>query len=95
MYNTIGWSVFVGLAILLVLLPVNAFVWSILESYQTDQMRLKDLRVRIITEIISGVKVLKLFCWENSFISKIGNTSGEFPVRKLKQRKNSCRNFAI
>ena len=64
---------FVGLAILLVLLPVNAFVWSILENYQTDQMRLKDLRVRIITEIIAGVKVLKLFCWENSFISKIGN----------------------
>ena len=63
--------VFVGLAILLILLPVNAFVWSILENYQTDQMRLKDLRVRIITEIISGVKVLKLFCWENSFINKI------------------------
>ena len=35
-------------------------------------MIMKDERVRVITEILAGVKVLKLFSWEDSFISKIG-----------------------
>ena len=75
LYEVIGWSVFVGLGILLITLPLNAFVWAVLEKYQTTQMKLKDSRVRVITEIMAGVKVLKLFCWEDSFIQKIGKCS--------------------
>ena len=33
---------------------------------------MKDERVRVITEILDGVKILKLFSWEESFINKIG-----------------------
>ena len=36
------------------------------------QMFMKDERVRVITEILAGVKILKLFSWEESFIDKIG-----------------------
>ena len=61
-----------GFGVLLVLLPLNAIIWTIMEKFQGKQMELKDERVRVITEIISGVKVLKLFSWENSFVNKIG-----------------------
>ena len=63
-----------GFGVLLVMLPLNAIIWTIMERYQTKQMILKDERVRVITEILAGVKVLKLFSWEDSFINKIGNT---------------------
>ena len=36
------------------------------------QMFMKDERVRVITEILAGIKILKLFSWEDSFIDKIG-----------------------
>ena len=35
-------------------------------------MTLKDERVNLITEILNGIKVLKLYAWEKSFIEKIG-----------------------
>lgn len=108
LYQTIGWSVFVGkitinrsevkynrggflviahaikcfffsnttgFGVLLVMLPLNAIIWTIMEKFQTEQMILKDERVRVITEILAGVKVLKLFSWEESFINKIGKTN--------------------
>ena len=43
-----------------------------MERFQSKQMIMKDERVRVITEILAGVKVLKLFSWEDSFINKIG-----------------------
>ena len=63
-----------GLAVLLILLPLNAIVWTVMERYQSKQMKKKDERVRVITEILSGVKVLKLFSWEDSFITKISKS---------------------
>ena len=54
------------------MLPLNAIIWTIMERFQSQQMVMKDERVRVITEILAGVKVLKLFSWENSFINKIG-----------------------
>lgn len=34
-------------------------------------MRLKDQRIKLINEMLNGVKVLKLFAWEESFKRKI------------------------
>ena len=42
-----------------------------MEKYQFSQMKKKDERVRIITEILNGIKVIKLYGWELSFIKKI------------------------
>ena len=60
------------------MLPMNLWIWNKMQKYQTLQMLLKDKRVRAITEVLSGIKVLKFFCWENSFIKKI-------------RKKNSCK----
>ena len=56
---------------LLLLLPINAIVWGKMEKYQFSQMTKKDERVRIITEILNGIKVIKLYGWEQSFIKRI------------------------
>ena len=40
-------------------------------------MKHKDMRVKLLNEIFSGIKVLKMYAWEKSFIQKIGN------IRKL------------
>ena len=35
-------------------------------------MKHKDMRVKLLNEILSGIKVLKMYAWEKSFIKKIG-----------------------
>ena len=62
---------------MLLLLPINAIVWTYMEKYQFSQMKKKDERVRIIAEILSGIKVIKLFGWELSFIKKINEIRKE------------------
>jgi ATP-binding cassette subfamily C (CFTR/MRP) protein 1 len=42
-----------------------------MESYQKKQMRQKDIRVNLINEVLNGIKVLKLYAWETSFMAKI------------------------
>ena len=34
-------------------------------------MAMKDERVRLVTEVLSGVKVIKLYAWERSFVERI------------------------
>lgn len=54
-----------------------------MEKYQYSQMRKKDERVRLITEILNGIKVLKLYGWELSFTQRIDQIRAE-EVHELK-----------
>ena len=40
-------------------------------------MKKKDERVRLITEILNGIKVLKLYAWEKSFVGRIDQIRSE------------------
>ncbi len=55
------------------LFPVNSVIWAWMERYQVRQMSKKDERVRMVTEILAGIKVLKLYAWEPSFVKRIGD----------------------
>lgn len=48
-----------------------------MEQYQFSQMKKKDERVRIITEILNGIKVIKLYGWELSFVKRINSIRAE------------------
>jgi hypothetical protein len=43
----------------------------------------KDERVKLVSEILNGIKVLKLYAWELSFIKRINGLRQE-EVRHLK-----------
>ena len=62
-----------GLAILVLCLPLNAINFYYMEKLQKKQMKHKDMRVKLLNEILSGIKVLKMYAWEKSFIQKIGD----------------------
>jgi ATP-binding cassette subfamily C (CFTR/MRP) protein 1 len=42
-----------------------------MESYQKKQMKEKDQRVNLVNEVLNGIKVLKLYAWETSFMEKL------------------------
>ena len=71
MYQELGPSIFVGVALLALSIPLNGIIAGISRKYQMAQMKAKDKRVKMMNEILSGVKVLKLYGWEPSFIKQV------------------------
>ncbi|XP_055006085.1 ATP-binding cassette sub-family C member 3 isoform X4 [Boleophthalmus pectinirostris] len=67
----LGPSVLAGVAVMILLIPLNAFIAMKTRAYQVEQMRYKDERIKLMNEILNGIKVLKLYAWEKSFIDKV------------------------
>ena len=77
MYEELGWPAFVGVAILFVSMPLNGFLAGLMRKFQLQQMKLKDKRIKMMNEILGGIKVLKLYAWEPSFINQVNNVRNE------------------
>nr|AJG01605.1 ATP-binding cassette sub-family C member 1 [Dreissena polymorpha] len=71
LWNTLGPSVLAGLGVLVLLIPVNAVIAAKTRKYQVEQMKLKDARIKLMNEVLNGIKVLKLYAWEESFERKV------------------------
>lgn len=57
LFSFTGSSVLAGLAVMLMLIPVNGLIVSRNKSLQIKQMKYKDNRVKLMNEILSGIKV--------------------------------------
>ncbi|XP_048247829.1 multidrug resistance-associated protein 1-like isoform X2 [Haliotis rufescens] len=71
LYSTMGASVFAGLGVMVLLMPINAFIATKQRNYQVEQMKCKDNRLKLMNEVLNGMKVLKLYAWEPSFQEKV------------------------
>ncbi|KAK3802036.1 hypothetical protein RRG08_064629 [Elysia crispata] len=71
LYNVLGIAFVAGIITLLLLMPTNAKLTTSLKGIQIRQMALKDQRIKLVNEILNGIKVLKLYAWEPSFQKKI------------------------
>ncbi|KAG0238628.1 hypothetical protein BGW42_004390 [Actinomortierella wolfii] len=71
LYRILGWSVLVGLFIIVPLTPVQAKVGDFFDVTRDAKMEAMDSRVGLMTEILNGIKITKLYGWEESFKAKI------------------------
>lgn len=55
---TVGVAVFAGLAVMILLIPVNGVLANMTKKLQIKQMKNKDRRVKMMNEILSGIKVV-------------------------------------
>ncbi|KAL3857797.1 hypothetical protein ACJMK2_012432 [Sinanodonta woodiana] len=74
LYNTLGFSVFSGLGVLLLLIPLNGILAKKQRQFQARQMTFKDSRIKLMSEILYGIKALKLHSWESFFHQKVLET---------------------
>ncbi|XP_070201853.1 multidrug resistance-associated protein 1-like [Littorina saxatilis] len=77
LWGQLGASVLAGVAIMILLIPLNAFLAFKSRQYQKEQMTLKDHRLKLMNEVLSGMKVLKLYAWEPSFQDKVSEIRNE------------------
>ncbi|KAM4624189.1 ATP-binding cassette sub-family C member 3 [Polymixia lowei] len=71
LWQNLGPSVLAGVAVMVLLIPFNAAIAMKTRAYQVEQMQYKDSRIKLMNEILNGIKVLKLYAWENSFRDKV------------------------
>uniref|UniRef100_A0A3B3U9L9 ATP binding cassette subfamily C member 3 n=1 Tax=Poecilia latipinna TaxID=48699 RepID=A0A3B3U9L9_9TELE len=71
LWQNLGPSVLAGVAVMIMLIPFNAVIAMKTRAYQVEQMQHKDARIKLMNEILNGIKVLKLYAWENSFKEKV------------------------
>ncbi|XP_070617590.1 multidrug resistance-associated protein 1-like [Erythrolamprus reginae] len=71
LWQNLGPSVLAGVAVMLLLVPVNAVIAMKTKTYQVAHMKSKDSRLKLMHEILSGIRVLKLYAWELAFKRKV------------------------
>ncbi|XP_063401135.1 multidrug resistance-associated protein 1-like [Mytilus trossulus] len=71
LYDTMGHSMWSGIGVLLILIPLNGFVISKIHKLQAQQMRQKDERIKLLSEVLNGIKILKMYAWEMAFKDKV------------------------
>uniref|UniRef100_A0A8C3LZ34 Canalicular multispecific organic anion transporter 2 n=1 Tax=Chrysolophus pictus TaxID=9089 RepID=A0A8C3LZ34_CHRPC len=95
LWRALGPSVLAGVAVMVLLIPFNSAVAIKTRAYQVEQMRYKDSRIKLMNEILGGIKVLKLYAWEPSFSEKVLEIrKNELRVLKKSAYLNSLSNFA-
>lgn len=60
LYCVIGLAAIAGFVVLLLLLPVTVFVFVLGRYFQAKLMKIKDKRIKLIYEVLSGIKVNKV-----------------------------------
>jgi len=70
LYSMLGVAGFVGLAVMVVLIPVNVRVASRTAVYTKWTMAARDKRVKFTNEVLQGIRILKLFAWERAFLAE-------------------------
>ncbi|KAL7989487.1 hypothetical protein Chor_012153, partial [Crotalus horridus] len=95
LWQALGPSVLAGVAVMVLLIPLNAVIAMKTRAFQVEQMKYKDARIKLMNEILSGIKVLKLYAWEPSFAEKVLEIrKNELRVLKKSAYLNSLSTFA-
>ncbi|KAF9215156.1 Multidrug resistance-associated protein 1 [Podila verticillata] len=71
LYSYLGWSMLAGVFTMIALLPLQAWQAKVYESMQGAKLAAMDKRIRQTTEVLSGIKVTKLYGWESAFLKRI------------------------
>jgi ATP-binding cassette subfamily C (CFTR/MRP) protein 4 len=56
-----------GVAVLLLLIPFQGLMGRLFQSVRRNTAQLTDHRIRIMNEIITGMRVIKMYTWEKAF----------------------------
>ena len=69
-------SAIAGLITMAIFIPFNLVVTNKSKKLQTKKLKIQDNRIKIVNEILNGIKIIKFMTWEISFekiVSKIRN----------------------
>ncbi|XP_053212746.1 ATP-binding cassette sub-family C member 4-like [Panonychus citri] len=91
LFNSLGYPYIIGLVLLLAFVPLQATIGRAFGAVRRKTAKWTDQRIRIMSEIISGMKVIKLYAWEKPFADMIAKIRRS----EIMQIRKSCSLRAI
>ncbi|XP_041445573.1 ATP-binding cassette sub-family C member 8 isoform X2 [Xenopus laevis] len=74
LYYILGISALIGAVVIIVLAPIQYFVATKLSQAQRSTLEYSNERLKKTNEMLRGIKLLKLYSWENIFHSSVEET---------------------
>jgi len=71
LYNQLGASAFTGLAVLICLIPAQAWLGKRIGAHTKSASIAADRRMKLLSEALSGIRIVKLLAYEASFADRI------------------------
>uniref|UniRef100_A0A452VG83 ATP binding cassette subfamily C member 8 n=1 Tax=Ursus maritimus TaxID=29073 RepID=A0A452VG83_URSMA len=87
LYYILGVSALIGAAVIILLAPVQYFVATKLSQAQRSTLEYSNERLKQTNEMLRGIKLLKLYAWENIFCARVEMTR--------RKEMTSLRAFAV
>ncbi|XP_077339166.1 ATP-binding cassette sub-family C member 4 isoform X3 [Lithobates pipiens] len=63
----IGPSCLAGMAVLIILMPLQTCLGKLFTSLRGKTAAITDIRIRTMNEVISGMRIIKMYAWEQPF----------------------------
>ncbi|KAJ3406096.1 hypothetical protein HDU80_000172 [Chytriomyces hyalinus] len=73
----LGPSALVGVAIIAVYIPFQYRIVGVLSGFRRSANKFMDKRVKLIQEVLLGIRVVKMYAWEESFQALISDARAE------------------
>ncbi|KAJ2088014.1 hypothetical protein IW138_004522 [Coemansia sp. RSA 986] len=70
-YKLLGVSALIGLCVVVLYIPLSRLIFSRVREARKAQRNMSDKRISMITEVLQGIKAVKLFGWESRFMKNI------------------------
>ncbi|XP_019860364.1 PREDICTED: multidrug resistance-associated protein 4-like [Amphimedon queenslandica] len=67
MFLEVQWSAFIATALLVLQIPLQSVLAKVFTKIKLKAARLTDKRVKVMNEVISGIRVIKMYAWEYAF----------------------------
>ncbi|KAF9435665.1 ATP-binding cassette, sub-C (CFTR MRP), member 9 [Entomortierella beljakovae] len=85
LYDTMSWSIFAGVTVMILMIPLNARLSVFMKNFQQQQMKNKDIRIKLMNELLNGIRVIKLYAWEGTFLQKVLTVRNDFELETMKK----------
>ncbi|NXB15069.1 MRP7 protein, partial [Rhagologus leucostigma] len=71
LYQQVGVAFLGGVALALLLVPINKIIANRIMMNSEEMLKHKDTRVKLMTEFLCGIRVIKFYAWEKHFSTRI------------------------
>ncbi|KAG0054044.1 hypothetical protein BGZ83_012033 [Gryganskiella cystojenkinii] len=85
LFDTMSWAIFAGVTVMICTIPLNARLSIYMKTFQQQQMKNKDTRIKMMNEILNGIRVIKLYAWEGTFLQRILTIRNDHELATMKK----------
>lgn len=76
-YKQVGNATWVGVAYMFLLTPMNMWVFAVVSKMRRKCLKHSDARVKMMNEILTGIRIIKFYAWERPFGREVAEIRGK------------------